>query len=127
MKIFLAAANGPAVTATNAFAGEQPVDQDLSTPRAFEYAPVVGIGRPILHEVDLTGWRGKGPFYLRMRRLAVAVVGTVPILRKEGASTPEFGLGQKHWWENKSGKAVVSLSTDVVPVEMQEKPMMQMP
>jgi quercetin dioxygenase-like cupin family protein len=155
MKIFLAAAIGLAVTATNAFAGECPVDQVLTTPREIENAPDVGVERPVLHEVDLTGWRGMGSFHLRMRRLTVAVDGivpthahddrpsivliqtgeiiehsafcAVPILHKEGESTPEFGPGHKHWWENKSGKVVVLISTDVVPVEMKDEPMMQMP
>jgi quercetin dioxygenase-like cupin family protein len=42
----------------------------------------------------------------------------VPILHKAGDSTPEFGPGHKHWWENKSGAPVVLISTDVVPFEV---------
>ncbi|MGQ0567878.1 MAG: hypothetical protein ACT4OK_22815 [Gemmobacter sp.] len=141
--------------ATSAVAGQCPADQVLDTPREIENAPDVGVDRPILHEVDLTGWRGMGSFRLRMRRLTVAVDGivpthahddrpsivliqtgeiiensafcAVPILHQAGDSTPEFGEGHKHWWENKSGKPVVLISTDVVPVAMAQDPMMQMP
>jgi hypothetical protein len=141
--------------ATTAVAGQCPADQTLDAPREIENAPDVGVDRPVLHEVDLTGWRGMGPFHLRMRRLTVAVDGivpthehhdrpsivlvqtgeiiehsafcAVPILHLEGESSPEFGEGHKHWWENKSGKPVVLISTDVVPVAMAQDSMMQMP
>lgn len=140
---------------TAAMAGECPADQVLDTPREIENAPDVGVDRPILQEVELTGWRGMGPFRLRMRRLTVAVDGIVPthshddrpsivlvqsgeiiehstfcgvpIPHVAGDSTPEFGEGHKSWWENKSGKPVVLISTDVVPVALAQDPMMQMP
>lgn len=135
-----------ALGAVPAFAGACPPDKVLKTPREIENAPDIGVDRPILHEVDLTGWRNMGHFYLRMRRLTVAVDGVVPthehhdrpsivliqtgeiiehsafcavpILHKAGDSTPEFGPGHKHWWENKSGAPVVLISTDVVPFEV---------
>jgi quercetin dioxygenase-like cupin family protein len=141
---FLAAAL--VMGAASALAGSCPPDQVLKSPRQIENAPDVGVDRPILHEVDLTGWRNMGHFYLRMRRLTVAVDGVVPthehhdrpsivliqsgeiiehsafcavpILHKTGDSTPEFGPGHKHWWENKSGKPVVLISADVVPFEV---------
>ncbi len=143
------------VLASSAMAGECPADQVLTEPREIEKAPDVGVERPILHEVVLTGWRGMGSFHLRMRRLTVAVGGivpthahddrpsivliqsgeiiehsafcAVPILHKAGDSTPEFGIGHKHWWENKTDQPVVLISTDVVPVAMMDEPMMDMP
>lgn len=139
-----------------ALAGACPADKVLTTPREIENAPDVGVDRPILHEVDLTGWRNLGQFKLRMRRLTVAKDGivpthdhddrpsivlvqtgeiiehsafcAVPILHKAGESTPEFGPGHKHWWENKSGAPVVLISTDVVPFDApQTDPMHDMP
>jgi quercetin dioxygenase-like cupin family protein len=132
--------------AAPAYAGACPPDKVLKTPREIENAPDIGVERPVLHEVDLTGWRNMGHFYLRMRRLTVAVNGVVPthehhdrpsivliqtgeiiehsafcavpILHKAGDSTPEFGPGHKHWWENKSGAPVILISTDVVPFEV---------
>lgn len=146
---------GIAAFATDALAGECPADKVLSAPREIETAPDVGVDRPILHQVDLTGWRNLGHFYLRMRRLTVATDGivpthehddrpsivliqsgeiiehsafcAVPILHKAGDSTPEFGVGHKHWWENKSGKPVVLISTDVVPFEAMHQAMNEMP
>lgn len=141
---------------TLAFAGACPPDKALKAPRQIENAPDVGVDRPILHEVDLTGWRNMGNFKLRMRRLTVAKDGivpthdhddrpsivlvqtgeliehsafcSVPILHKAGESTPEFGKGHKHWWENKSGAPVVLISTDVVPFDAPANdPMHDMP
>ncbi|MDX2307201.1 MAG: cupin [Hyphomicrobium sp.] len=130
------------LAATAAEAGQCPADKALTSPREIENAPDVGIERPILHQVDLTGWRNMGNFYLRMRRLTVAIDGivpthdhddrpsivlvqdgeiiehsafcAVPIVHRTGDSTPEFGKGHRHWWENKSGKPVILISTDVV-------------
>ncbi len=146
---------GLGLIASTGVAGECPADQVLTAPRQIENAPDIGVDRPILHEVVLTGWRGMGSFHLRMRRLTVAVGGVVPthehsdrpsivliqsgeiiehsafcnvpILHKAGESTPEFGPGHAHWWENKTDKPVVLISTDVVPVEMMNAPMMDMP
>lgn len=143
------------VLAGSAWAGECPADKVLSKPQLIELAPDIGVDRPVLQEVDLTGWRGMGSFHLRMRRLTVAVGGVVPthnhddrpsivliqsgeiiehsafcavpILHKAGESTPEFGPGHQHWWENKTDKPVVLISTDVVPVELMHLPMMDMP
>ena len=141
---------------TLALAGACPPDKVLTSPRPIENAPDVGVDRPILHEVDLTGWRNMGNFKLRMRRLTVAKDGivpthdhddrpsivlvqtgeliehsafcSVPILHKEGESTPEFGKGHRHWWENKSGAPVVLISTDVVPFDAPARdPMHDMP
>lgn len=141
---------------TLAFAGACPPDKVLTTPRQIENAPDVGVDRPILHEVDLTGWRNLGNFKLRMRRLTVAKDGivpthdhddrpsivlvqtgeliehsafcAVPILHKAGESTPEFGKGHRHWWENKSGAPVILISTDVIPFDAPAKdPMHDMP
>ncbi|MGZ9129848.1 MAG: cupin [Candidatus Binatia bacterium] len=140
----------------DASAGNCPADKTLKEPRQIENAPDVGVDRPILHEVDLTGWRNMGKFKLRMRRLTVAKDGivpthdhadrpsivliqsgeiiehsafcSVPILHKAGEATPEFGPGHQHWWENKSGAPVILISTDVVPFEvMKTDPMHDMP
>jgi quercetin dioxygenase-like cupin family protein len=155
MKKTLAFAGGICMLATSALAGQCPADQVLTEPREIENAPDVGVERPVLHEVVLTGWRGMGSFHLRMRRLTVAVGGivpthahddrpsivliqtgeivehsafcAVPILHKAGDSTPEFGIGHAHWWENLTDQPVVLISTDVVPVAMKDDPMMDMP
>jgi quercetin dioxygenase-like cupin family protein len=155
MKRTLSLAFGLCVLATSAFAGACPADKVLTEPREIENAPDVGVQRPILQEVVLTGWRGMGSFHLRMRRLTVAPHGivpthahddrpsivliqsgeivehsafcSVPITHKAGDSTPEFGIGHKHWWENLTDQPVILISTDVVPVEMADEPMMDMP
>jgi quercetin dioxygenase-like cupin family protein len=154
-KTVLTFAFGMGVFAPAAMAGQCPADQVLTEPREIENAPDVGVTRPVLHEVNLEGWRGMGSFHLRMRRLTVAPHGivpthshddrpsivliqsgeivehsafcAVPILHKAGDSTPEFGIGHKHWWENLTDQPVILISTDVVPVEMMDEPMMEMP
>lgn len=155
MKKMFALTMGLCVHAAGAMAGTCPADQVLTEPREIETAPDVGVERPILHEVDMTGWRGMGSFHLRMRRLTIAPHGTVPthehtdrpsivlvvsgeivehnelcavpITHKPGESTPEFGPGHNHWWENLTDEPVVLISADVVPVEMMDEPMMDMP
>ena len=129
-------------------AGSCPKDQVLAKPRVVENAPDVGVEREILSMVKLKGWRGVGDLYLRTRRLTVAKDGivpyhehddrpsivtiitgeliehstlcAVPILHRAGETTPEFGAGHAHWWENKTGRTVVLLSSDVVPPEMMD-------
>lgn len=155
MKMMLALTVGLCALTTGAMADQCPADQVLTAPREIENAPDVGVDRPILQEVDLTGWRDMGSFHLCMRRLTVAPHGivpthahddrpsivliqsgeivehsafcAVPILHKAGDSTPEFGRGHKHWWENLTDQPVVLISIDVIPVEMAKDPMMQMP
>ena len=155
MKSSFAVAFGIVAMAGAAMAGECPADQVQTEPREIENAPDVGVERPVLHEVVLTGWRGMGSFHLRMRRLTVAPGGivpthahddrpsivliqtgeivehsafcAVPILHKAGDSTPEFGIGHKHWWENLTDQPVILISTDVVPVAMKDDAMMDMP
>jgi quercetin dioxygenase-like cupin family protein len=51
----------------------------------------------------------------------------VPIVHKAGDSTAEFGAELKHWWENKGTVPVVLTSSDLVPIEMMNDRMMQMP
>jgi quercetin dioxygenase-like cupin family protein len=155
MKRIVSLTAGLCLLAAGALAGECPADQVLTEPREIENAPDIGVERPVLHEVDLEGWRGMGSFHLRMRRLTVAAGGivpthahddrpsivliqsgeivehsafcAVPILHKAGDSTPEFGIGHKHWWENLTDAPVILISTDVVPVAMADAPMMDMP
>lgn len=132
-------------------AGQCPPDKILKEARTLEEAPDVGVDREILAAVDLTGWRNMGNFMLRTRRLVIAKDGvvpthwhddrpsivymlqgeliehsakcSVPIFHRQGEVSPEFG-DHAHWWENKSGKEVVILSSDVVPFEMMKDPHM---
>ena len=48
-------------------------------------------------------------------------------MRKVGGSTPEFGIGHKHWWENLTDQTVILISTTVAPVEILDTPMIEMP
>jgi quercetin dioxygenase-like cupin family protein len=144
------AAGGTGAASNTASAGSCPKDKVLAKPRAIENAPDVGVEREILSMVKLQGWRGVGDLYLRTRRLTVAKDGivpyhehddrpsivtivtgeliehsalcAVPILHRAGETTPEFGAGHAHWWENKTGATVVLLSSDVVPPEMMDDP-----
>ena len=128
-----------------ALAGECPREHVLTTPRAVEEKPDIGVARPTLTVVQLKGWRGVGDLYLRMRQLTIAVDGivpthphddrpsivyvakgeliehssvcAVPILHREGEWSPEFGAGHEHWWENRTGREVVVISADVIPPE----------
>ena len=138
------------VAAGTAQAANCPADKVLTQPRQIADAPDVGIKRETLSVVNLTGWRGVGDLRLRTRRLTVAVNGivpfhrhddrpsivyivsgeiiehsafcSVPIVHRAGEWTPEFGPGHAHWWENKSGREVVLLSSDVVPPDMLDDP-----
>lgn len=145
-KIFgaaLAVAFAAAGAVTSAQAGACPPEQVLSEARQIENAPDIGVDRPVLTTVDLTGWRGMGNFMLRLRRLTIAADGVVPthahddrpsivyietgeliehsafcavpIVHKQGEWAAESGPGHIHWWENKTGQPVIVLSTDVVP------------
>jgi len=133
-------------------AGECPEEHRLATPRAIEDAPDVGVLREILAVVHLKDWRGTADHLLRTRRLIVlpggivpthqhddrpsivtVVIGeitehsafcAVPILHRTGETTPEFGAGHAHWWENRSSQPVILLSSDVVPNEMMNDPHM---
>ena len=138
-----------------ALAGECPADQVLTEQRGVEEVPDVGVKRPVLTTVDLTGWRGMGNFMLRLRRLTVAADGlvpthshedrpsivyilkgeliehndrcAVPIVHREGEWSAESGK-HIHWWENKTGEEVVVLSTDVVPFKpVTKEPMLENP
>jgi len=142
---------GVSVFPDPAWPGECPADQVLQEPRELEKAPDIGVQRPVLATVDLTGWREMGNFMLRLRRLTIAPGGVVPthwhddrpsivyivkgeliehnhkcavpILHREGEWTPESGPNA-HWWENKSGVEAVVLSTDVVPFKPQKQDQM---
>lgn len=133
-------------------AGACPEEHKLTRPRAVEDAPDVATLREILATVELKEWRGTGDLLLRMRRLIILpggivpthshddrpsivtiIVGeivehssfcAVPILHRTGETTPEFGKGHTHWWENRSSAPVIIISTDVVPNEMMNDPHM---
>jgi len=121
------------------------VDQVLAQPREIEERPDIRIKRETLAVVKLEGWRGVGDLYLRTRRLTIAVDGIIPthqhddrpsivyivdgepiersafcavlVTHRAGEWTPEFGAGHAHWWENRTGREVVVLSSDVIPPE----------
>jgi len=125
-----------------ASAGECSPEHVLTEARAIDNAPDIGVQRPVLASVDLTGWRNMGNFMLRLRRLTIAADGVVPthrhddrpsivyilkgeliehsdrcavpVLHSEGEWAAESGA-HGHWWENKTGEEVVVLSTDVIP------------
>ena len=61
-----------------ALAGECPREHVLTTPRAVQEKPDIGVARPTLTVVHLKDWRGVGDLYLRMRQLTIAVDGIVP-------------------------------------------------
>lgn len=129
---------GPAANA-----GSCPSDQVLTEPRSLENIAPKDLVREVLANVRLEGWRDMGGFILRMRRLELqpggfvpthehsdrpsivyVVKGTVvehssfcavPITHHAGDSTPEFGVGHAHWWENTGAETVTFISTDVLP------------
>jgi quercetin dioxygenase-like cupin family protein len=126
-------------------AGECPKDKVLTTPRSIESKDSVGVTRETIGLIALKNWRGVGELFLRTRRLVVAPGGVVPthnhddrpalvyvvsgeiiehntvcavpITWKAGEDSAEFGPGFGHWWENKTDKAVVLISSDVVDQE----------
>ena len=126
-----------------AFAGSCPEQHILAEPRELSQAGTTAVGRQVLVEVDLTGWREMGNFKLRTRRLIIDVNGIVPththadrpsivyilsgeiiehnafcaepILHKTGDVAAESGPSHVHWWENVSDRPVIVLSSDVVP------------
>lgn len=144
-----------AVLATDATAGKCPADKVLKTPRTIEKVTDGSkVKDEVVETVDPAGWRGVKGLMLRTRRLVIAPGGlvpthshsdrpaiiyvisgqiiehntlcSVPIVHKAGEATGEFGELQ-HWWENKGKKPVVLTSSDLVPVEMMNDPMMKMP
>lgn len=130
-------------TAGTALAGSCPPEHVLTEPRALEKIALDKLSREVLANVKLMGWRDMGGFILRMRRLELQpggfvpththddrpsivyiVKGTtiehssfcaVPIEHNAGDTTPEFGPGHAHWWENKGNEVVTFISTDVLP------------
>lgn len=52
---------------------------------------------------------------------------SVPVIYKAGESISAFGADLQHWWANKRRKTVVLTSSDIVPIEMMNDKMMQMP
>lgn len=131
------------VLAAPAIAGVCAEEDVLTEPRELRQAPSIAVGRQVLAEVDLTGWRDMGNFKLRTRRLIIDINGVVPthnhgdrpsivyildgeilehnaycakpILHVTGDVAAESGPGHIHWWENVSDRPVVVLSSDVIP------------
>jgi len=148
----LALAGAIGLAPGGATAGACPEEHKLTRPRAVEDAPDVATLREILATVSIKGWRGSGDLLLRIRRIIVLPGGIVPthshedrpsivtiitgeiiehsafcaipVLHRTGETTPEFGPGHTHWWENRSSAPVIIISTDVVPDEMMNDPHM---
>ena len=139
-----------------AFAGSCPADKVLKTPQKIETVTDDSkLKGEVVETVDPTGWRGMKGLMLRTRRLTIQPGGfvpthshadrpaiiyiisgeiiehnttcSVPIVHKAGDSTAEFGGELQHWWENKGSVTVVLTSSDLVPIEMMNDKMMQMP
>ncbi len=139
-----------------AAAGECAADKVLKTPRKLEQVTDGSkVAAEVVNSVDPSGWRGMKGLMLRTRRLTIAPGGfvpthshadrpaiiyiisgkisehstlcSVPIVHKAGESTGEFGASLDHWWENKGKEPVVLTSSDIVPIEMMNDKMMQMP
>ena len=142
--------------ASGAFAGECPAEKVLKTPQKIEaVTDAAKLTAEVVKTVDPTGWRGVKGLMLRTRRLTILPGGFVPthshadrpaiiyiisgeilehstlcadpIVHKAGESTAEFGGDLQHWWENKGTEPVVLTSSDLVPIEMMNDKMMQMP
>ena len=139
-----------------ASAGECPTDKVLKTPQKIETVTDDSkLKGEVVNTIDPSGWRGMKGLMLRTRRLTILPGGfvpthghadrpaiiyiisgqiiehstlcAVPIVHKAGDSTAEFGAGLEHWWENKGTQPVVLTSSDLVPIEMMNDKMMQMP
>lgn len=139
-----------------AFAGACPADKVLKTPQKIESVTDDSkLKGEVVNMVDPSGWRGMKGLMLRTRRLTILPGGfvpthshadrpaiiyiisgeiiehstlcAVPIVHKAGDSTAEFSAGLEHWWVNKGKVPVVLTSSDLVPIEMMNDKMMQMP
>jgi quercetin dioxygenase-like cupin family protein len=147
---------GSMIVASAALAGECPTDKILKTPQKVEkISDDSKLKGEVVNTVDPTGWRGMKGLMLRTRRLTIQPGGfvpthshadrpaiiyivsgeiiehsttcAVPIVHKAGDSTAEFGANLEHWWENKGTTPIVLTSSDLVPIEMMNDKMMQMP
>jgi quercetin dioxygenase-like cupin family protein len=145
-----------AVLSGAALAGECPADKVLKTPQTIDNVTDASkLTAEVVNSVNPSGWRGVNGLMLRTRRLTIAPGGfvpthshedrpaiiyiisgeiyenntkcSVPILHKAGESIAEFGAGLKHWWVNKGSEPCVLTSSDLVPIEMMNDRMMQMP
>lgn len=150
LAVFFTAAFSAAFVSGPAYAGGCPEEHKLAEPRELKRVGTTAVGRQVLAEVDLTGWREMGNFKLRTRRLIIDVNGVVPthshgdrpsivyilsgelvehnalcavpIVHKTGDVAPESGAGTVHWWENTSDAPAVVLSSDVVPFKAPDTP-----
>jgi quercetin dioxygenase-like cupin family protein len=152
----LATAFATVLAATAAYAGECPADKVLKTPQKIEAVTDASkLTAEVVQSVDPSGWRGMKGLMLRTRRLTILPGGfvpthshedrpaiiyiisgqiiehssecAVPVVHKPGDSIAEFGPGLQHWWVNKGKVPVVLSSSDLVPIEMMNDKMMQMP
>lgn len=130
---------------TVAHAGACPEDMVRDTARTLTPATGPGYDGTVAASIDLTDWRDMGNFMLRLRTLTIPPRGVVPvhnhgdrpaivhivtgeliehnafcevpIVHSAGETTPEFGSGHEHWWENPTDMPVTAISADVVPFE----------
>jgi quercetin dioxygenase-like cupin family protein len=145
-----------AIAAAPAMAGQCPADKVLKTPQKIESVTDDSkLKGEVVNTVDPSGWRGMKGLMLRTRRLTIQPGGfvpthshadrpaiiyivsgeivehstecSVPVVHKAGESIAEFGAGLQHWWENTGKETVVLTSSDLVPIEMMNDKMMQMP
>jgi quercetin dioxygenase-like cupin family protein len=156
IKIGVVALGLSVALSTGALAGSCPADKVLKTPRTIAAVTDDSkLKGEVVQTVDPSGWRGMKGIMLRTRRLTIQPGGfvpthshadrpaiiyiisgrviehnttcAVPIVHKAGESTAEFGGELQHWWENKGKVPVVLTSSDLVPIEMMNDKMMQMP
>lgn len=135
-------------------AGSCPADKVLTTPRDIGDHKNHLVTKKTLTDIPLNGWRGFNDLHLRIRYFNIPVGGvvpthehndrpsivyilkgeiyefsalcSVPILHKAGETTPEFGPGHAHWWENKGTEEVILTSSDIVETGQLDKPMPDM-
>ncbi len=140
--------------AASASAGECPADKVLTKPRDIGDHAAKLLTKKTLSVIKLTGWRNLNDLNLRIRYFTIPVGGvvpthehddrpsivhvlkgqifehsalcSVPILHKAGETTPEFGPGHAHWWENTGPEEVLLTSSDIVETGQLDKDMMDM-
>ncbi len=154
--VALAGGLAGAFVAAPAFANECPPDKVLNPPQKVKTVTDASkLTAEVVQTVDPSGWRGMKGLMLRTRMLTVLPGGFVPthshadrpaiifiisgelvehsskcaepIVHKAGDSIGEFGAGLEHWWENVGSVPCVLTSSDLVPIEMMNDRMMQMP
>jgi quercetin dioxygenase-like cupin family protein len=143
-----------AAGAVSASAGECPADKVLTKQRDIGDHKNNLTTKKTLTVIKLTGWRNIDDLNLRIRYFTIPVGGVVPthehddrpsivhilqgeivehnalcavpIVHKAGETTPEFGKGHAHWWENTGSVPVLLTSSDIVETGQLDKDMPDM-